>query len=136
MRAKKIVQCHGNFDTFRCVVCGKKYALEECKSFILVGEIPYCVRGACKSGKKKRRRREEDFSDERDSQRGVLKPDITFFGEELPPYFYKTLQTDVDKADLVIIMGTSLKVGGSVMEFLKCVNDESPQVPIQHFYLP
>lgn len=40
---------------------------------------------------------------------GVVKPDIVFFGEELPPHFLKYL-TDFPLADLLIIMGTSLEV--------------------------
>jgi len=122
------VQCHGNFNTFRCVSCNKKYTLDECKTSILDGKIPYCCSINCSSRKKKRRRRVDHSDDENESQVSVLKPDITFFGEQLPSDFYKTLQADVDKADLVIVMGTSLKVGGSVIEFLRCINDESPQV--------
>lgn len=40
---------------------------------------------------------------------GVVKPDIVFFGEELPHHFLKYL-TDFPLADLLIIMGTSLEV--------------------------
>lgn len=40
---------------------------------------------------------------------GVVKPDIVFFGEELPRHFFKYL-TDFPLADLLIIMGTSLEV--------------------------
>lgn len=40
---------------------------------------------------------------------GVVKPDIVFFGEELPRHFLKYL-TDFPLADLLIIMGTSLEV--------------------------
>lgn len=38
-----------------------------------------------------------------------MKPDIVFFGEQLPPKFYMYL-ADVPKADLLIVMGTSLEV--------------------------
>ncbi|XP_069384357.1 NAD-dependent protein deacetylase sirtuin-3, mitochondrial isoform X4 [Paralichthys olivaceus] len=41
--------------------------------------------------------------------KGVVKPDIVFFGEELPQHFFKYL-TDFPLADLLIIMGTSLEV--------------------------
>jgi NAD-dependent histone deacetylase SIR2 len=38
-------------------------------------------------------------------------PDITFFGEKLPDLFFSTLQKhDRDRVDLVIVMGTSMKV--------------------------
>ncbi|CAF94800.1 unnamed protein product, partial [Tetraodon nigroviridis] len=40
---------------------------------------------------------------------GVVKPDIVFFGEELPHHFLKYLK-DFPLADLLIVMGTSLEV--------------------------
>lgn len=42
---------------------------------------------------------------------GVIKPDIVFFGEELPQHFFMYLK-DFPMADLLIIMGTSLEVRG------------------------
>ena len=40
-----------------------------------------------------------------------LQPDITFFGEDLPDEFSRRLiHHDCDLADLVIVIGTSLKV--------------------------
>jgi NAD-dependent SIR2 family protein deacetylase len=39
-----------------------------------------------------------------------IKPDIVFFGEQLPYKFHATLPKDVDLADLCITMGTSLQV--------------------------
>ena len=41
---------------------------------------------------------------------GVMKPEITFFGESLPESFRSCLQSDRHEADLVIVMGSSLKV--------------------------
>ncbi|XP_055556086.1 LOW QUALITY PROTEIN: NAD-dependent protein deacetylase sirtuin-2 [Falco cherrug] len=40
----------------------------------------------------------------------VVKPDIVFFGESLPSRFFTLLQSDFQKVDLLIIMGTSLQV--------------------------
>lgn len=41
---------------------------------------------------------------------GIVKPDIVFFGENLPDKFYKCTETDFAKCDLLIIMGSSLVV--------------------------
>lgn len=41
---------------------------------------------------------------------GLVKPDIVFFGESLPPRFFQKMQTDFPQADLLIVMGTSLTV--------------------------
>jgi hypothetical protein len=35
---------------------------------------------------------------------------IVFFGESLPPRFHKLLHSDLEKADLLLVMGTSLQV--------------------------
>lgn len=50
---------------------------------------------------------------------GVVKPDITFFGEDLPKRFYFYMR-DMLQSDLVIVMGTSLEVG-----ILSCYISES-----------
>ena len=39
-----------------------------------------------------------------------MQPDITFFGEKLTDDFDDALKEDRDKVDLLIIIGTSLKV--------------------------
>ncbi|KAG8035962.1 hypothetical protein G9C98_003088 [Cotesia typhae] len=44
------------------------------------------------------------------SGQGVVKPDIIFFGEMLPERFYHSIDNDFPKADLLIIMGSSLVV--------------------------
>ena len=45
---------------------------------------------------------------------GVIKPDIVFFGEMLPSRFH-LYESDLPQAGLLIIMGTSLEVGGDVL---------------------
>ena len=41
---------------------------------------------------------------------GIVKPDIVFFGENLPRRFFQMEQEDPDKTDLLICIGTSLEV--------------------------
>lgn len=41
-----------------------------------------------------------------------MKPDIVFFGEDLPQRFYTLQLPDFSKCDLLIVMGTSLEVRG------------------------
>jgi NAD-dependent SIR2 family protein deacetylase len=41
---------------------------------------------------------------------GVLKPDITFFGEILPDCFFKAIKQDVERCDLVIVIGTCIYI--------------------------
>ena len=41
---------------------------------------------------------------------GLVKPDIVFFGEGLPAKFHELAEIDFIKADLLLVMGTSLAV--------------------------
>lgn len=41
---------------------------------------------------------------------GVIKPDIVFFHESLSANYHNTLESDMKKCDLLLVMGTSLKV--------------------------
>lgn len=41
---------------------------------------------------------------------GIMKPDIVFFGESLPEKFHSTIELDKTKCDLLIVIGSSLKV--------------------------
>ena len=82
---QRLVECHGSFETACCTGCSEKYSINEIKPDILQGQIPYCSCGK------------------------VIKPDVTFFGEQLPTSFYE-IAVDPPQADLIIIMGSSLKV--------------------------
>ncbi|KAM3554154.1 hypothetical protein ARSEF4850_006587 [Beauveria asiatica] len=68
---------------------------------------------------------------------GVMKPDITFFGEALPDEFSRRLtENDHDKVDLVIVIGTSLKVT-PVSEIVSWLPSHIPQIyvsrqPVTH----
>ncbi|KTG42453.1 hypothetical protein cypCar_00032915 [Cyprinus carpio] len=83
---KMLVEAHGTFATATCTVCRRDYKGEELRNDIMEGTIPKCP--TCK---------------------GIIKPDIVFFGEELPQQFF-TYLTDFPIADLLIVMGTSLEV--------------------------
>lgn len=57
-----------------------------------------------------------------------MKPDITFFGEALPDEFSRRLtEHDRDKVDLVIVIGTSLKVT-PVSEIVSWLPANIPQI--------
>lgn len=40
-----------------------------------------------------------------------MKPSIVFFGEQLPKEFHSNFKKDLRECDLVIVLGSSLKVG-------------------------
>ncbi|ELT89185.1 hypothetical protein CAPTEDRAFT_162715 [Capitella teleta] len=84
----KIVEAHGSFQTASCIRCRQPHSPDEIKSAIMSGSIPRCRRSGCL---------------------GLVKPDIVFFGEDLPKRFFYYLK-DFPQADLLIVMGTSLEV--------------------------
>lgn len=71
------------------------------------------------------------------SKGGIMKPDITFFGEALPDEFSSRLvDHDRDKTDLVVVIGTSLKVA-PVSELVPFLYPHIPQIyisrtPVNH----
>lgn len=82
---------------------------------------------------KKKRQSYEDSSDDEDDDiavAGVMKPDITFFGEDLPATFHTRLMGhDRDLVDLVLVIGTSLKVA-PVSEIVGVLPQHVPQLYI------
>ena len=143
----KLVQCHGSFGAASCVQCGYRVDGDSIFPDIRAGNIPRCERCAealraatsskrkrASKPRKKRRRWSDDSSDDDSGSRydipqaGVMKPDITFFGEALPDEFSKRLaEHDRDKVDLVIVIGTSLKVT-PVSEIVSWLPTHVPQI--------
>ena len=60
---------------------------------------------------------------------GVYKPDITFFGEDLPEDFHARILLDRNLVDLVIVIGTSLKVA-PVANIPSVLDPDVPQIYI------
>ncbi|XP_072495688.1 NAD-dependent protein deacetylase sirtuin-3, mitochondrial isoform X1 [Notamacropus eugenii] len=84
--ATKLVEAHGTFATATCTVCRQSFQGEEFHVDVMADRIPHCP--ICT---------------------GVIKPDIVFFGEQLPQRFFLHM-VDFPMADLLIIIGTSLEV--------------------------
>lgn len=83
-----IVEAHGSFASQSCIQCRARYPEELMKDAIENTKVPRCVVSKCN---------------------GLVKPDIVFFGEQLPERFHAN-RTLPARADLCIIMGTSLSV--------------------------
>ncbi|KAL0227886.1 hypothetical protein RCL1_004029 [Eukaryota sp. TZLM3-RCL] len=84
----KLIQAHGSFDAVKCIKCGSIYPNSVLSIALKHSEPIYCNLNKCG---------------------GLLKPQVVFFGEALPPSF----RTAIDwcrQADLIIVIGTSLQV--------------------------
>ncbi|KAL7280338.1 hypothetical protein ACG7TL_005255 [Trametes sanguinea] len=103
---KRVVQCHGSFATASCINCRVRVPGADIADDIMNQRVPIC------------------------------KPDITFFGEKLDDVFERSLMEDRLQVDLLIIIGTSLKVS-PVSETISHLPHSVPQIlinktPIKH----
>lgn len=83
----KVVEAHGSFAGNACIDCKTMFAMDDMKHHVAKKQIANCV----------------DCG-------GLVKPNIVFFGEALPMRFFLALESDLPKADLCIVIGTSLLV--------------------------
>ncbi|KAK5714488.1 Sir2 histone deacetylase Hst2 [Elasticomyces elasticus] len=82
----KIIEAHGSFARQSCIECKAAYPEDDIKSHIAAKTIPRCYE--CQ---------------------GLVKPEIVFFGEQLPAAFLESRMVPMS-SDLCIVMGTSLTV--------------------------
>lgn len=85
---EKIVEAHGSFAKQRCIDCKAPYPADLMRATVGKGDVPHCLTSECN---------------------GLVKPDIVFFGEQLPEEFFSSRYLSAS-ADLCIVMGTSLTV--------------------------
>lgn len=86
--ADKVLWTHGNWKSQHCSKCNAFYPDHLMKKAIATGDVPYCLVDGCNA---------------------PVKPDVVFFGQALPAQ-YDAKVNFIDEADLLIVMGTSLKV--------------------------
>eukprot|EP00238_Polyblepharides_amylifera_P003619 CAMPEP_0196578742 /NCGR_PEP_ID=MMETSP1081-20130531/7587_1 /TAXON_ID=36882 /ORGANISM="Pyramimonas amylifera, Strain CCMP720" /LENGTH=304 /DNA_ID=CAMNT_0041898053 /DNA_START=222 /DNA_END=1136 /DNA_ORIENTATION=+ len=82
-----LLAAHGNFDEAHCIDCHHEADSEHVKESLEADCLPVC-----------------------ESCGGLVKPDIVFFGERLPPRFFQCVDEDLPHCDLLMVMGTSLQV--------------------------
>lgn len=85
--SKKVIEVHGSPAVHRCRTCGSRSPYGEIRTRVQAGEIP----PRCSCG-------------------GVFKPDITFFGENLPEMAWEQALEEASRCDLMLVLGTSLTV--------------------------
>jgi len=103
---KKVVELHGSYKISHCLKCGKELSLEDLAKALENTTVPKCECG------------------------GVIKPDVVFFGEPLPQDALIKAQEAAKKANLCIVMGSSLTVYPAAYLPLICVQERVPLVII------
>ena len=113
---ERVVQCHGSFATATCIVCGYRANGDSIEPNIMAQQVPSCP--VC-----------------HEDNEGIMKPDIVFFGENLPAEFDAVFAEDKKKADLLIVIGSSLKVS-PVAQVKDRLPHDVPQILINLEALP
>ncbi|KIM44834.1 hypothetical protein M413DRAFT_363794 [Hebeloma cylindrosporum] len=121
---QRVLQCHGSFATATCLECRQRVPGTDIEADILSRKVPLCkicntvssapIKSKGKKSKKKAKGQwDSDVEDESDGPEyppSIMKPDITFFGEKLTDDFDNSLAEDRFKVDLLLVIGTSLKI--------------------------
>ncbi|GMK54684.1 hypothetical protein CspeluHIS016_0112700 [Cutaneotrichosporon spelunceum] len=154
---RRVLQCHGSFRTASCLRCKATVPGEAIEEYIMEQRIPYCpscsaerdaqmaaARAAHKAKMEKKKGWDTDGESDDDSdfdpwergEPGIIKPDIVFFGQALESAFDEHLFRDRDEVDLLVVIGTSLKVA-PVSEVLSHIPHSVPQIfinltPVTH----
>lgn len=84
--SKKVIEIHGSPLIHECLKCGMQFDYETIAAEVQKGNVPKCKCG------------------------GVIKPDIVFFGEALDPSKLNAASLEASKADLMLVLGSSLVV--------------------------
>jgi NAD-dependent deacetylase len=85
---EKIYELHGNMQMLVCLNCRERYPIAIVKeSYAFSEDVPTC-----------------------DYCRGILKPDVIFFGEALPQETLARATQEASECDLMIVIGSSLVV--------------------------
>ncbi|KAH9922865.1 DHS-like NAD/FAD-binding domain-containing protein [Epithele typhae] len=85
---EQLVEAHGSFASQRCIDCKRPVDDERMRAALEEGRVLYCENAACK---------------------GLVKPDVVFFGESMPEALAGSMPK-IDSADLLFVVGTSLTV--------------------------
>jgi NAD-dependent deacetylase len=82
--SKLVFDFHGNLKNLLCVQCKKKTRFTEINENDLPPLCPAC--------------------------RGILKPDVVFFGENISPRIYESAFREIEEVNVVIVVGTTGEV--------------------------
>ncbi|KAF9917651.1 NAD-dependent histone deacetylase sir2 [Linnemannia zychae] len=140
---QNILQCHGSFATASCLRCRRKVPGDEIKEAIFNQKVAYCTvcpppspsdftpkfREAYYSSGEESDSDSDDFNLDPTPPPPLMKPDIVFFREQLTSLFHDCLDEDRDQVDLLIVMGTSLKVA-PVSSIIDALPANVPQILI------
>jgi NAD+-dependent protein deacetylase sirtuin 1 len=109
---KNVIECHGSFASASCTKCKAQVTAAAIEKDVFEQRIPLCplCNPNAVSPKSCELRTQDPTLLQQLVANGIMKPDIVFFGEGLPELFHNTIDADRAKCDLLIVIGSSLKV--------------------------
>ncbi|CAD6226456.1 GSCOCG00005833001-RA-CDS [Cotesia congregata] len=131
---ENVIECHGSFATASCTKCKYQVTAEDIRADIFAQRIPLCPKCFTNSLPSLSSTNTNDNYSNFVSQ-GIMKPDIVFFGEGLPDAFHDAIANDKDECDLLIVIGSSLKVR-PVALIPSSIPSHVPQILINRESLP
>ena len=86
--SSSVLEVHGTLNTLTCINCYTQFEVKEfIQPYINEGKIPHCQHCG-----------------------GILKPDAILFEEQLPQRTWLQVEKEINKCDLLIVLGSSLEV--------------------------
>ncbi|XP_078036474.1 sirtuin 1 isoform X1 [Augochlora pura] len=131
---ENVIECHGSFATASCTRCKYQVRADDIREDIFAQRIPLCPK--CRINALPPISEYNSNENYRDLvTHGIMKPDIVFFGEGLPDAFHDAMAKDKDDCDLLIVIGSSLKVR-PVALIPSSIPSHVPQIFINRESLP
>jgi NAD-dependent deacetylase sirtuin 2 len=100
----RLIQVHGKLCDAHCVGCHKQMPIAQVQTEVMQNGTPRC-----------------------DQCQGLVKPDVVFFGEDIPMKFVRQAIVDLPRCDLLLCMGSSFQVT-PFANLIEKVDDLVPRV--------
>jgi NAD-dependent SIR2 family protein deacetylase len=111
---RQVIDLHGRLDLVRCMGCGAKTPRNEFQDTLGRANAEWLALDAADAPDGDADLDHADFSSFNvpscESCGGILKPDVVFFGENVPREIVATAQDHLSQADAMLVVGSSLMV--------------------------
>ena len=131
--SRAVIDLHGRLDIVVCLGCGERTSRADLQAAIAAANAVLARRGGDGSGRRCRHRRRDRSSrscaPRCDRCGGLLKPDVVFFGENVPAERYAQARDALAGADALLVAGSSLMVY-SGFRFVRLAHDAGLPIAI------
>ncbi len=130
--SQKVIELHGRLDQIACVGCGKRISRAEMDELILdlnplltqIQEVEFSPDGDAEIEVA------DDFKVPNCSCGYHFKPDVVFFGEQVPKSRVELAESWVAQAEAVLVAGSSLTVNSGLRLVKQAINQGKPAVVV------